>query len=305
VAFPLPDFRGPMIRSVAEVDVALRRVLLDAARDAEKLLEQSSSGVGRDVSQAQLLAVYSELRELSHALWGDRIPEVIARLIAMAEQRAHANADAIDRVIANATGQADIRSAMRSSMRQRARRVIDVFRTRERSAKFELSQNVWKWESWHNSVVERTIAAAFARGASAREISQQVKGFISPDTPGGAAYAAKRLGRTEVANAYHRQTISDYIGNPYVTGLQWKLSHSHPGRDVCNDLATGHSRGMAAGVYRATQVPDKPHPQCLCHTIPVVISEEDFQRGFLDGGFNNDLLTRFPDIDPGNLPPYE
>lgn len=301
---PLPSTRQPMLRSVADVDTRLRRALISAARDAERILKRHSSGVGQEVSQAQLLRVFVELRELSHRLWGEDVPAIVARMIALAEQRASEGPDIIDRIVFGRQHNPEIQRALQASEQARARRVAQVFETRERSARFELSNRVWKWEFWHNRVVEHRISTAFARGASARDIAREVRSMINPDTPGGPAYAARRLGRTEVANAFHNQTIADYKDNPFVSGLKWNLSGSHPHKDPCDDLAKEHSRGLAPGVYRVLEVPDKPHPQCLCNVSPEVMKERQFHKGYMHGDFNAYLLAKYPDMDPAGLPPF-
>lgn len=300
-----PDTRAMMLRSVAEADAAMQQALLDAARDAEKLVNNRVHNISDEVSEAQLLRVMEELRELAHDLWGDRIPQDVARVIAMAQRRSMMGSDALDELMLRGVGNKDQIKRLKASMRQRAKRVVQVFQTRERSARFELSPRVYKWEAWHNGKIERILSSQFARGASARDIARAVREFIDPNTAGGASYAAKRLARTEVANAFHEQTRRDYAGNPFVTGLKWQLSRSHSRKDPCDALAIGHSKGLAKGVYVADETPDKPHPQCLCHTTPETVSEEKFQDEFFDGAYNNFLLDKYDDIDPEDLPPYE
>lgn len=299
-----PDTRRMLIVSVAEVDSALRRALLVAARDAEKLIQGQARNFSEEVSQAQLLRIMQELRELAHELWGNTIPDEVARVIAMAEQRSQLGSDALDQAMLS--GVRDVRQIkdLKSSMRQRARRVVQVFVTRQRMARVELSPKVYKWEAWHNGKVEDILSTQFARGASAREIAKAVRGFIDPSTRGGVSYAAMRLGRTEVANAFHDQTRRDYADNPFVSGLKWNLSRSHPQKDQCDLLAKGHSPGQKAGVYDTSDVPDKPHPQCLCHLSPETVTETKFQDEFLDGEYNDFLLGKYSDIDPEDLPPY-
>lgn len=301
---PLPDTRKQMLRSVADVDLALRIALVQAARDAEKTVRRIKRGVGSEVSEAQILRVFVELRALAHELWGNEIPGIVARMIAYAEFRSSQGPDALDRVMAKRASNPKLLEAMQAAQRARARRVVQVLRTREQSARFELSSKVWKWEFWHNGQVERRLSAAFARGASAREIASMVRHMVDPDTPGGPSYAAMRLGRTEVANAFHAQTIADYKDNPFVPGLKWNLSGSHPHEDPCDELAKEHSRGLAPGVYRVLEVPDKPHPQCMCNVSPETMKERQFHRGYERGDFNAYLLGKYPDLDPAGLPPF-
>lgn len=296
------SYQRQFIQSVADVDSSLQQALLAMASDLERVVERGSRATGERVSEAQMLRVASQLQELVHELWGDLVPSEIARMTALARQRAEDEADAVDELLARRTRSQDIVRAMRSSQAQRARRVVQVFKTRERSAKFELSQRVWKWEAWSNGRVQRALSSAFARGLSNKEIAREVRHLVDPSTPGGVSYAAQRLGRTEVADAFHRQTIEDHQDNPFIVGLKWNLSKSHLRRDGCNVLTEKHSEGLPEGVYRASEAPDKPHPQCMCHLSPEVPDEETFQDEFLNGGYNDYLLSKFPDIDLEDLP---
>lgn len=280
----------------------MQHALLAAARDTEKLFKTPAGSFSGRVSYVQILHLYGELRALSHDLWGAKIPSEIARLIALAELRAKQDSDLLDRVMMQQTGDKAVQRELIRSQRQRAKRVLEVFKTREHEAKFALSPYVYKWEALNNGLVERTIAQGFARGRSWREIAKSVRGFIDPNVKGGVSYAAKRLARTEIANAYHQQTISEYTGNPFVTGLKWNLSSSHPKPDTCDALAKGHSARMASGVYLAGETPDKPHPQCLCVLTPEVPSSKKFVNQFQDGKYNDYLLRKYPDMDPTGLP---
>lgn len=293
-----------LIQSVAEADAALQRALLAAARDAQKLIESRVRNISGEVSQAQLLRILAELRELSHQLWGTQIPTELARLIALAERRSRQGSDILDQVMLSGIHDVKQIKDIQAGIRQRAKRVVQIFETRQRMARFELSPNVYKWEAWSNGKIDDIVARKFATGASARDIANSVRDFIDPNTPGGASYAAKRLGRTEVANAFHEQSRRDYEDNPFVPGMKWNLSRSHPRKDPCDELAAGHSRGMAKGVYRAGEIPDKPHPQCLCHISPQVVSDQKFRKGFMHGDYNDFLMNKYPDIDPQDLPPY-
>lgn len=299
-----PDTRRMLLLSVAEADAALQRALVEAARDAQRVIESTPTRIGEEVSQAQILRIMAELRILAHQLWGEKIPVDLARVIALAERRSQEGSDVLDELMMRRLASPDLRDSLAASIRQRARRVVQVFETRQRMIRFELSERVYKWEAWHNGRVEAELSKQFALGRSAREIAKATRDFIHPDTPGGVSYAAKRLGRTEVANAFHEQTQRDYAGNPFVRGLKWNLSRSHPSKDPCDLLAKGHSRGLPKGVYLADEVPPKPHPQCLCNISPSTVSEKKFQDEFLGGEYNDFLLSKYPDIDIEDLPPY-
>lgn len=283
------DPRVVQARLIAQTDVELQHVLLDAARRAESLLRRRASTFSGRVNQIQLLNVLGELRALSHDLWQNKIPPQIAKQIAAAEQAATVSVDELDQVMVHAFRSNAIQDAMIRAQRQRAKRVAQVFKIRAQSAKFELSPNVYKWEALSNGMVERTISSAIARGAPASNIARSVRNLIDPNVRGGISYAARRTGRTEVANAFHATTISEYGDSPFVQRLEWHLSRSHPKADVC-DAYSGKK-------FEPFRTPSKPHPQCLCYLTPVPISNRQLQSGLRNGEFNDYLGRKYPDLD--------
>lgn len=112
--------------------------------------------------------------------------------------------------------------------------------------------------------------------------------MIDPNTKGGVSYAAKRLARTELNNAFHTTQQASAEVNPFVVALRWNLSNSHVTEDKCDELAKGHSKGKTPGLYTPGDLPRKPHPQCLCYTTNEMMDEEDFldlvsNPDYLDG----------------------
>jgi hypothetical protein len=125
------------------------------------------------------------------------------------------------------------------------------------------------------------------RNANSRELARLVRNYIHPDTPGGVSYAAQRLARTEINNAFHTTSLRHYNEQPWVEGVKWSLSSSHPHADACDEYATEvHFRGGEPGVYKPEDTPSKPHPQCFCYVSPVTMSDEAFIRAFNAGEFD-------------------
>jgi hypothetical protein len=102
------------------------------------------------------------------------------------------------------------------------------------------------------------------------------------------SYAAMRLGRTELNNAFHTTTRNHWAATPFVPYMKWSLSGSHPRPDICNGYAEDtHVRNGEAGVFDANEVPDKPHPQCLCYVSPVTMDDDEFVQQFHAGRFDS------------------
>lgn len=177
--------------------------------------------------------------------------------------------------------------AWRNSMLASSRAGIDAFLARK-EFNYTLSQRVYRNRALSQGQVQRTVDTGLALGKSAKEIAQDVKRFIDPATPGGASYAAMRLGRTEVQNAFHTSSVKRYQATPWVSFVKWTLSGSHDHPDLCNEYAESvHVRGKGAGVFRDEDVPAKPHPQCLCYIDPIADDMDTFAKNFNSGKYDN------------------
>jgi hypothetical protein len=152
----------------------------------------------------------------------------------------------------------------------------------------QLSSRVYKNQALSSGKIAEIIETQIGLGGSARDIARAVSAYISPTTPGGVSYAAMRLGRTELNNAFHQTQINGYRQTPWVETVFWKLSGSHQRPDECNEYADGiHMSGGKAGQFDIGDVPDKPHPNCLCYTTAGMMKREEFVAAFKQGRFDN------------------
>lgn len=254
---------------------AVERALMEAANDAQATITRllGRRGVGARGELAQVRLVLREIRYQQRLLW-DTVTDEVGAGIKRAEKGAQQSVNSLHK-IAVAAGV----NVPRSSYEARARAVVRAAIVRETLSKQELSKAVYGHRALTMGWVESTLRAGIGSGKTAREIALTVQRFISPSTPGGAAYAAKRLARTELANAYHAGTRAGYQDNPFVEGVDWRLSGSHPRTDICDTYAGN-------GPYDTNKVPNKPHPQCLCILVPAVVEEEEFIRRFNRGDYN-------------------
>jgi len=142
-----------------------------------------------------------------------------------------------------------------------------------------LSDRVWQSGEDIRARIDGLLDYHIQRGTTATETAQALESFL---TPQGAAsrtalpygtqgsYSARRLARTEVTRAYGSATTEAARANPFVAGLRWRLSASHPKMDQCDQRAGADTDGLGKGVYRVDNVPRYPdHPQCKCSLIPV------------------------------------
>jgi hypothetical protein len=189
---------------------------------------------------------------------------------------------------------------LKRSAQQSASQSLEVLRQRISGSSYvPLAESVWSNQRWANSTVNSMVNSALARGASAAELAKEVRAFVNPSTPGGVRYASLRLARTELNNAFHAAQVKQAQEEPWVVGVKWHLSGSHPVPDECNTYAEStHTKDGEAGVFKKEEVPAKPHPNCLCYTTPVTPSSEEFIDSFMSGDYDDYLEERGVEPDP-------
>jgi hypothetical protein len=185
------------------------------------------------------------------------------------------------------------RAAMKAGLSSAGRFNVEAMIARIYKTRLPLSQQVYKTGALASGWVESRIDRAIARGLTVAELAGEVRDFVNPRTPGGATYAARRLARTEINAAYHAVTIVHAEDKPWVWGMQWRLSGSHPTLDICDSMARRNHSGLGNGVYPRGKVPGKPHPQCLCTTYPLTIAPELFATNFKRGVYDEYIAATY------------
>lgn len=111
------------------------------------------------------------------------------------------------------------------------------------------------------------------RRANAEEINQVVQDYLKRK----ARYHATVVARHETNEAYRAAFKEASADKPWVKGLKFNLSRSHPQEDECDDLATQDLYGLGPGGYPVGQYPETPHPQCLCYMTEII--DQDYFTG--------------------------
>lgn len=151
---------------------------------------------------------------------------------------------------------------------------------------YTLSSRIWNVDN--TGVGQRTLRDLnsyldfnIRTGTAARTMADELTRFMRPgaslkqtNRPYGttSSYHGMVLARSEIARAHAEATFMAAQANPYVTGMEWKLSAQHPKFDICDRLATiGMSGERLKEPYpldSAPQIVRDSHPQCLCSNFP-------------------------------------
>ena len=267
----------------SKTDTRVRTILVAAAEDANArvIALENNSTFSAGVRTAQLRLVMQTVKDVLTDVFKEITP-VIAD-----GQKAEALA-AVDGM--TETDRAYLEAAFKSTgavddfiASQKLQAKIQVMNAVNRITKSErtLSQNVYRSKALAQGWVQRDVTSGIARGASAKEIAKTVKKHIRPNTPGGVSYAALRLGRTELNNAFHATAIELSKDRPWVQGMEWNLSAVHQSDSRGVEVCETYSKR----VFQVDNVPAKPHPQCRCFVVPVLESSETFIQNLTAGQY--------------------
>ena len=259
-----------------------------AAAGAAKTVTDRIEGdnrVSRIAMRGQLTLVRREIHKIINSLFADKIKRIlVAGRYDAVEAAVRARLSDDKRMLVQIYRLQNPRDykAFEAAEIAKARRNVDAMMRRVTGESYiPLAQSVYRARDLSKGYVDRTINVHLARGASSRELAKAVRNQIKPDVPGGVSYAAMRLARTEINNAFHSQAISDCEDNQFSNGAVWHLSRVHkpdPG-DLCEEYA-------AIGDFDKGNIPKKPHPHCRCFIVPKTMGWDDFETALMAGEFD-------------------
>lgn len=278
------------LRDLRAFDQELALILRDAAKEAERLVAitlPDNARIGAQVRRAQLQISARTLREFQRDLYGGPIRRAIERAIDRTSVTALDGVATLNRLLL-ASGS---NPALIESFEWQSRRALENVRSRLIN-NIDLSRSVYRTNRLTNGWVQREVSRGLLLNRSAAEIARSVASMIRPDVRGGVSYAARRLGRTEINNAFHTSTIRMTAKQPWVEGYKWMLSSSHPRPDPCDDNAKEDHDGLGEGIFKKSNVPGKPHPQCLCYLTVVQVDEDEFMDALIGGRYDRYLRAQ-------------
>lgn len=281
VASPEPFQPYRKVQAGAEKDMA--RILELTARSIRARILKLGTGVGADVRKAQLILTLSAIRKMQRQMWRTNVLGVVTRGVDDAEEAAESAIEAMSRV---AYASLPDRAAEYLIDGLKAAAVSGLKSDRARR-KRELSERVYRQSALHEGKVEDLIRQGIISNLSAKELAATVYDYISPSVKGGASYAAMRLARTEINNAFHERQLQGAT-RPGVEAVKWNLSGSHVVPDKCNVYAGNGGNGH----WAPDKVPDKPHPNCFCYLTYIMQKAKDFAAALAAGDYDDEIDRR-------------
>lgn len=280
---PLQRFFGAYKPTEAE----MRQTLDDAAKEAERLIPKLLDRNPNSLKAAQLALILREIHKQQHAMWTD-LHESMRGGMERSALAAVAGENIIDRYLARAgLDMPELRASFRAQAERGFKNVLA-----KGFNNIPLSRAVHKTEALANGWIDRQIRKALILQTDAKTLARQVRQFIDPNVKGGVSFAAFRLARTELNNAFHTVAV-DRADEPWSPGMEWHLSGSHPpgppGKPEKCETYARVDNGLGIGVFPRGHVPRKPHPQCLCYVTQQVVGEDEFIDRLLAGEYDEHL----------------
>lgn len=285
------------LKAQRPVDAKVKAALTLAAEDAYKRLisETSKSTFSASVKSAQIRLTLAEIKKVLHELFGEVKPFIADGQRTAAGYAFDAFTDTDREFLARAflersnllnpgRNEKDARRLLvgyiKSSRLESQNRVQHAIQSVVKTD-LPLSGRVYQAEKLSTGWVKNQVVSVIARSGDPREIAKTVKSSIRPDVPGGVSYAAMRLARTEVNNAFHATSISIAEDRPWIESMRWNLSKTHDSKSECI------CQRFADQIFTVSSVPSKPHPQCRCFVTPEVEAWDSFLRHLTAGQYRS------------------
>jgi hypothetical protein len=269
----------------SRTDTRIRTILLEASEDAAKRVTalEKNSTFSAGVRTAQIRLVMKEIKDILSELFDEITPVIRDGQKQEAEAAIDGLTETDRQYLEDVFQNTDtVRDFIDSQKIQAKIQVINAV-NRITKSELPLSKRVYRTEALAKNWVQREVTSGIARGSSAKEIAGIVRKYIRPNTPGGVSYAALRLGRTELNNAFHATAITFAQDRPWIQGMEWFLSAVHesdPQRvEVCETYA--------GQIFEVNSVPAKPHPQCRCFVAPVLETPDVFLSNLTAGQYRD------------------
>lgn len=264
---------------------ALQQAQYDAGKAADKW---QGMNIGDRAKRYQFKLVQNEIRTIIKNMFKDLVPVINKGQQDAAEAAAKAALAQDAKVLEALFPNVDVRKAWQASYIQTARHGVAAMITRILQTQRPLSKQVYKTAAFTTGNLDRKINSALARGSSAKEIAKLVRSDINPKVAGGVSYAAMRLGRSEINNAFHAMSIGNAQDDPWVIDMEWHLSKVH--KDNPGDLCEVYAGRQ---YFPKIAVPGKPHPQCMCFVTRRSMSFETFSLQLEAGVFDDSFESRY------------
>ena len=273
----------------------VRKVLSDSANEIEERLAKIGTS-GNPLTRMQLEAQRSAIKSMLDQDFKEIEKSIAAGKIDAAKTASQVVSQYESQLLKAVMSQDAMGRVARSEAQRTVNNLEAAIKRMSGTSYKPLSERVYKTKQLSAGWVDDIINKGLVSGWSARELAKAIVPSISPNVAGGVSYAANRLARTEINNAYHAASWDRYMKSAIVDEVEWLLSSSHPEDDICNDYAK-------ESPFKKNAVPAKPHPNCYCYIVPRLPAEEEFLDRLFAGDYGDEPWADEvkPDMQPSKI----
>jgi len=286
------EARWAGLQVIADKERRLIEVLESAKNDIIAKLQDMSTDnkITREMYLQKKAILQQKIEEITNLL--SRL--ITSGTIDVAERYSKSYREAMSGIIVKAKNVKDISVAFTNV----ATIIVERTLMRYRADGLKLSERLYRLNQNTKKLLENTILSGIATGESTEEIAKKVRTHFKDASifteeeladmrkvkgskrgfSRSLNYNAKRLLRTEINNAFHEAQVYMSENDPTVIGNQWKLSNRHTIFDECDYAAKANLYGLGRGIYPTNRTPVRPHPNCICHIIPVLREPEQWHK---------------------------
>lgn len=209
-----------------------------------------------------------------------------------------------DRLIQKLSERVQILPELLEKYQSRGLEALDAFQTRKIKG-MNLSDRVWKYTNQYKGDIEMALDIGLGDRKSASQLSRDIRKYLQkPDDlfrrvrnkhgnlvlsknakayhTGRGVYRsayknAMRLTRTELNMAYRTSDYERRKNLDFVVGIEIRRSNRVYGCPICEELKGKYPKDFKFMGW---------HPQCRCHTISILSSDEEFieqQKAIIEG----------------------
>lgn len=193
---------------------------------------------------------------------------------------------------------ARIKKEPKISFKSHNEKELDVFLNRK-VKDLTISDRVWNLNGSFKSEIESAVSAAIEKGQSAKQLAKDIKKYLNnPDarfrcirdkygnlkpskdalyySPGQGIYRsahanALRLARNEINQAYREADHLRWSQNPGI--IAYRIQNSNRVATIC-PICKQFNNVVFPKSYKFKGF----HVSCMCTAIPIIVSDEDFER---------------------------
>lgn len=292
----LPRLSITSLRRIRKTMISVADNLASAIKDVEL------RGLS-DLTAGALRAMQGQLNDSAIIIQQSIEKNINSTVTAAAHRFSNINEDYLIDIIKETKGKITKTGIKNMFIRMDDRVITSVF-ARVYSDGYSYSERIWRSVAAYGDDLKNVVSAGFAQGRDIVKIAKDIQVYVRSgrevlvkrygDLKSGSREFIKRIGKKVEYNALRLLRSELYASlqdsarlaglyNPGCNGMyDWVRGGSQDWNCDCPAYAAGSP-------YTLENLPDYPHPNCLCSIVPVMRNRNEFVRDLRSWADGNDI----------------